>query len=132
MPDIISLILGITRHLKQLYSGEADHTDYSPIKFLLLALSPSLFVHSFLSVPHTRANITCMDRCALSGQGTFCCVRQSQNKAVTEHIYFWALNGAAPILLLSRSFGKLFTCIKPRHSTSFWISPLCNFDKTLN
>lgn len=39
VPDIISLIPGITRHLKLLSSGKADHTDFSAVTFLFLSLT---------------------------------------------------------------------------------------------
>lgn len=53
VPDIISLIPGITRHLKQLSSGKADHTDYSPITFL----SPALCPFPFISLCFTHTHI---------------------------------------------------------------------------
>lgn len=117
VPDIIRLIPGITRHLKLLSSGKADHTDYSPITFLLL----------FLTHPHTLTHthtlhITYMDRCALYGQRTFCSELQSEDKAVMEQIYFWALNGLVPILW-SRSSWMIFNGLKPDCSISFWTTP---------
>lgn len=88
VPDIISLIPGITRHLKLLSSGKADHPDYSPIAFLL----PSFSV--FFSLSHIHKRILYMNRCALHGQRTFCCELQGEDKAVMEHVYFWDLNGS--------------------------------------
>lgn len=57
VPDIISLIPGITRHLKLLSSGKADHTDYSPITFLLLSfLCPSL-THTHIHTTHIWTDV---------------------------------------------------------------------------
>lgn len=87
VPDIISLMPGITRHLKLLSSGKADRTLIThPLHFL--CYPPSL----------THTLIMCMNRFALHGQRTFCCELQGEDKAVIEQVYFWSLNGLVLIL----------------------------------
>lgn len=126
--DIISLIPGITRHLKLLSSGKADHTDYSPIIFLVLFLLLSVFlsrthphVHSLsLSFFFSFSCIFFSYTQICTSQTTLCCEPRSEDEAAMENIYSWVLNGLVPILLWRRSGWMMSTCLKPDYSTSFW------------
>lgn len=117
VPDIISLIPGITRHLKPLSPGKADHTDYSPITFLLL----SLYVHFsfFHSLFHKNTQYLHGQMCSAWSEDVLLGAK-GEDKAVMEHVYFWTLNGPVPILLWSSSSWMMFTCLKPDYSISFW------------
>lgn len=87
VPDNIRLMPGITRHLKQLSLGKADHTDCSTIIFLLLSLP-------ILTVSHTCR--------VLTGTDVLCMVRGRfavSYRVKTKHLWNVSIFGLLMDLL---------------------------------
>lgn len=89
--DIISLIPGVTRRLKPLSAAKADQ----PLVTSYISSSRSGSLARSLNINSGMCTLV----------RTQCSELQREDKAFMEQVYFWALNGLAPICYRRSSSG---------------------------